>query len=255
MSDASDFNKLLYGKLATPARVRLETTGVSLATGALLELRQAEAAARDAVSERLAILSLIHDLAGLGFETRIVQSAARDRAEYLRRPDLGRRLAEGELHVPAPGLYDLAIVLADGLSALAINRHAVPLLRQLLPRLAGARLAPVCVVEQGRVAIGDEIGERLGASMVLMLLGERPGLSTADSLGAYITYAPRVGRTDAERNCVSNIRPQGLDYQQAGEQIVSCMMQAAKLKVTGVELDKTRFRELPEAMARDILFF
>lgn len=250
--DLSLLNELLTKNPVTPARVGLGTSGVSLTTGALLELRRAEAEARDAVTERLATSSLMNDLATAGFSARVVRSAARDRAEYLRRPDLGRRLAESEHSLLAPATCDLAIVVADGLSSLAANRHALPLLLAMLPRLSGVRLGPVCVVEQGRVAIGDEIGERLGATIVLVLIGERPGLSAADSLGAYITHAPRMGRTDAERNCVSNIRPEGLDYQKAGEQIVSCIMQASKLRLTGVELEKSR--ELPVGFEFSSLF-
>ncbi len=222
-------------KELTPARVALATTGVSLSTSALLELRRAEAKARDAVSEKLAAVSLMEELARLGLSARVLKSAAWGRAEYLRRPDLGRRLADSSIEKE---VCNLVVVVADGLSALAANRHAVPLLRELLPLLDGWKLGPVCVVEQGRVAIGDEIGERLGAGMVLMLIGERPGLSAADSLGAYITWQPKVGRTDAERNCVSNIRPEGLGYSAAAAQIAECLQAGRRLCFTGVEAPK-----------------
>ncbi len=236
---------------STPARVGLGVTGVSLPTRSLLEFQMDQALARDAVQEGLATVSLVQEIAALraftklrglpgpvwtSDETLVLHSAARDREVYLRRPDLGRRLARTELPA-AP--CDLVVVLADGLSALAVNRHALPLLTELLPLLAaGTRVGPVCLVEQGRVAIGDEIGERLGAGMVLMLIGERPGLSAPDSLGAYLTWGPRVGRTDAERNCVSNIRPEGLTYEEAARRIADCMALATRLELTGVNLNR-----------------
>lgn len=229
----------------TPARVGLGITGVSLPTQSLLAFQMDQAFARDAVQDELATVSLLQEVAalragcGLEFssdETLVLHSAARDREVYLRRPDLGRRLAEVEIEA-AP--CDLAIVLADGLSALAVNRHAVSLLAELLPLLARAtRIGPICLVAQGRVAIGDEIGERLGARMLLMLIGERPGLSAPDSLGAYLTWKPRVGRTDAERNCVSNLRPEGLGYEAAARKIYDCMAAAKRLQLTGVALGR-----------------
>jgi ethanolamine ammonia-lyase small subunit len=229
----------------TPARVGLGITGVSLPTRSLLEFQMDQAFARDAVQDELATVSLLHDVAVLrngsnlewsSEETLVLHSAARDRQVYLRRPDLGRRLAESAI---AAAPCDLAIVLADGLSALAVNRHALPLLTELLPLLASStRPGPICLVEQGRVAIGDEIGERLGARMLLMLIGERPGLTAPDSLGAYLTWEPRVGRTDAERNCVSNIRPEGLSYAVAARKIYECMAAAKRLRLTGVALGR-----------------
>ena len=175
-------------------------------------------------------------------------SGAADRTIYLQRPDLGRRLDEsgksilqravhGEREADRP--FDLAIVIADGLSALAVERHAAPLLCELLPQLEGWRLAPICVVEQGRVAIGDEIGEALQAQLSVVLIGERPGLSAPDSLGAYITWAPRAGRTDAERNCISNIRTEGLSYAQAAAQLLFYLKEARRLRLTGVELKES----------------
>ena len=228
---------LRIAKDHTPARVGLGVTGVSLPTRALLAFQMDQAMARDAVREELAAVSLVGEAAGLGLKTLVLRSAARDRETYLRRPDLGRRLSEGEL---AAAPCDLAIVVADGLSALAVNRHAVPLVRALLPLLAGWAVGPVCVVSQGRVAVGDEIGERLGAEMVLTLIGERPGLSAPDSLGAYITWQPRVGRTDAERNCVSNIRAEGLSYAAAAGQIARCLKAGRRLGLTGVGSGQVR---------------
>jgi len=133
-----------------------------------------------------------------------------------------------------PGPWNLALIVADGLSALAVERHAAPLVRELLPRLEDCRIAPVCVVEQGRVAIGDEIGMALGAQVSVVLIGERPGLSSPDSLGAYITWEPRLGRTDAERGCISNIRAEGLSYGQAAAQLVLILQETRRTQLTGV---------------------
>jgi ethanolamine ammonia-lyase small subunit len=130
----------------------------------------------------------------------------------------------------------LALIVADGLSALAVERHAAPVLKDLLPRLEGWHIAPICIVEQGRVAIGDEIGAALGAQLSVMLIGERPGLSAPDSLGAYITWKPQPGRTDAERNCISNIRLEGLSYEQAAAQLSFYLAEARHRRLTGVLL-------------------
>ena len=231
----------------TPARVARESTGVSVTTREALEFSLAHALARDAVHAALAVTSLLEELRTRGLDALAVKSAARDRMEYLRRPDLGRtlapasasRLAESGSHHRKQGM-SLSIVLADGLSAVAVERHAVPLLDALLPLpgLAEGRwtLAPVVVAEQARVALGDEIGAALGAGVTLMLIGERPGLSSPTSLGAYITWAPRPGRTDAERNCVSNIHSGGLDYAAAATKILWFLTQAQRLGGTGVSL-------------------
>jgi ethanolamine ammonia-lyase small subunit len=156
----------------------------------------------------------------------------------LRRPDLGRVLNEESRAQLKPGDYDAAIVIADGLSALAVHRHAAPLLEALLPLLeeTGWRLAPLTVVSQGRVAVGDEIGQRLGARLVVVLIGERPGLSSPDSLGIYLTWDPRPGRTDAERNCISNVRTEGLSYGLAARQLHFLMSEARLRKLSGIEL-------------------
>src|SRR5580704_7352906 len=204
----------------TPARVGLGRTGVSLETSDLLDFQRCHAQARDAVRARLesaALAAALQQLTG-GAILRL-HSAAADRVTYLQRPDLGRTLDEPsrillEKKLQAGGC-DLALIVADGLSALAVERHALPLLTELLPQLEEWRLAPVAIVEQGRVAIGDEIGAALDAEIAVVLIGERPGLSSPDSLGAYITWRPKPGRSDAERNCISNIRPDGLSYAQA----------------------------------------
>ena len=224
----------------TPARVALGRTGVSQQTRDLLDFQRCHAQARDAVHAELQAAAVAKAIGEVtGGEVMRLHSAATDRACYLQRPDLGRTLDEAGrtrlAGLPA-GKFDLAPIVADGLSALAVERHAAPLLAELLPLLAGWRLAPVCVIEQGRVAIGDEIGLALGAGFAAVLIGERPGLSSPDSLGAYITWQPRPGRTDAERNCVSNIRAEGLSYREAALQIASVLSEARRRELTGVAL-------------------
>jgi ethanolamine ammonia-lyase small subunit len=221
----------------TPARVGLGRTGVSLQTRDLLDFQRAHAQARDAVHARLDSASLAATLGKItGGPVLRLHSAAPDRTTYLQRPDLGRQLDEASRTALQPGPWDLALIVADGLSALAVERHSPPLLHELLPRLEGWRLAPVAVVEQGRVAVGDEIGAGLDAELSVILIGERPGLSSPDSLGAYITWQPRPGRTDAERNCISNIRAEGLSYAQAAAQLGFYLREARRRQLTGVAL-------------------
>jgi ethanolamine ammonia-lyase small subunit len=207
----------------TAARIALGRAGHSLPTRELLDFQMAHARARDAVH---------HVFDPRAFDGIILKSAAGSRAEYLRRPDLGRKLAR-----PAQlerGDYDAVLIIADGLSATAVHRHAPAFIAALKSELEGWNLAPLCIVEQGRVAIGDEIGERLGARLAVMIIGERPGLSSPDSLGVYLTWSPRVGRTDAERNCVSNIRAEGLDPALAGKRVAMLMRAARERRITGV---------------------
>ena len=213
----------------TNARVGLGSVGHSLPTRALLEFNLDHARARDAVHL---------ELGPLGIEAIEVHSAARDRAEYLRRPDLGRRLDSASQSKLTPGGFDAAIVIADGLSALAVERYAVRTVAALEQRLSedGWRLAPTVIARQARVALGDEIGQRLRARMVLVLIGERPGLSSPDSLGAYLTYDPREGRTDAERNCISNIRDLGLSPDLAAYKLWFLMTESRRRKLSGVDL-------------------
>lgn len=225
----------------TPARVGLGRTGVSLQTREVLRFQLAHAQARDAVHARLESGNLAAAIAPLVQPSPITRlhSAARDRATFLQRPDLGRRLDESGRQLLArtePVECDLVLVVADGLSALAVERHVPGLLAELLPRLIDWRMAPVCIVEQGRVAIADEIGSLLGAESSVILIGERPGLSSPDSLGAYITWQPRPGRTDAERNCISNIRAEGLSYGDAAGQIMSCLAAARRHQLSGTAL-------------------
>lgn len=221
----------------TPARIGLGRAGAGLTTRAVLEAGAAHALARDAVHLPLDVSAVVDDLGALGLgEPVVVESAAPDRAAYLTRPDLGRRPASSVPEATRP--TDLAVVVADGLSATAVATHAVPLLRALLPLLDEATtVAPPVVALQARVAIGDHVGEALGAALALVLIGERPGLSSTDSLGAYLTWAPRPGVLDSARNCVSNIRPpHGLDYDTAARTIGSLVVGARRLGTTGVRL-------------------
>jgi ethanolamine ammonia-lyase small subunit len=210
------------------ARISLGRVGHSLPTKELLAFQLAHARARDAVFNELDCTSYVQ------YCTLNVHSAAPNRAIYLRRPDLARRLSDPFLL--ERGDYDAVLILADGLSATAVHRHAGPVLDALLPLLEGWKLAPIVIAQQARVAISDEIGELLGAKMSLILIGERPGLSSPDSLGAYLTWAPRVGRNDSERNCVSNIREEGLKPELAARRIAMLMEAARGRQVTGVGL-------------------
>jgi ethanolamine ammonia-lyase small subunit len=225
----------------TPARIALGRSGVSQPTAAQLAFQVAHAQARDAVHRPLDLGALAAAMRRLGLATLALHSAAADRHIYLQRPDLGRRLdpasAMALAALPPSGAPDLALVVADGLSALAIERHAAPFvaeLQRVLP--ADWALAPVALVEQGRVAIGDPIGEALHAPLVVVLIGERPGLSSPDSMGLYVTWAPRPGRVDAERNCISNVRPEGLPLAEAARRLAWLLREARARQLTGVAL-------------------
>jgi ethanolamine ammonia-lyase small subunit len=220
----------------TPARLGLERTGVSLATRPLLDFQLAHARARDAVHAAIDVRMLCDELRRSDLASLALESKARDRATYLRRPDLGRALSENSAALLTPGEYDVVFVIADGLSALAVERHALRLMREILSLIGGWRLAPVCVVEQGRVAIGDAIGEALRAPWAVVLIGERPGLSSPDSLGVYITWEPRPGRRDSERNCISNVREEGLGYAAAANRLHYYMQESSRLHMTGLGL-------------------
>lgn len=232
----------------TPARIALGRAGASLPTEAQLDFQYAHAQARDAVHLHLDTHELAEQLQQIGYNSLHLRSAAPDRQTYLQRPDLGRRLdAESAALLSEHALehaaefgqgYDIALVIADGLSALSVERHALPLLQRIAEQIEqdGWSLAPILLAQQARVALGDEIGERLDARMLVMLIGERPGLSSPDSLGLYFTYAPRVGRTDAERNCLSNIRLEGLSYNLAAHRLVHLMREACRRQLSGVAL-------------------
>jgi ethanolamine ammonia-lyase small subunit len=230
-------------KLSTTARISLGSAGPAIPMREQLRFQLDHALARDAVHAELDVAVVLRELEARGWEGVVLRSAAMaakgERREYLRRPDLGRRLdAESALTLAEKRgePVDVVFVVADGLSALAVERHALPLLDALIPGLVGRSIGPVCVVTQGRVAIGDEIGELLGAKLVVMLIGERPGLSSPDSLGAYVTWQPRVGRTYAERNCISNIRAEGLSYADAAARIAYYVREAFRVEATGIAL-------------------
>jgi ethanolamine ammonia-lyase small subunit len=216
----------------TPARVALGRAGNGLPTAAHLEFQAAHAAARDAVHASLDAAALSNELNSAGLPNIIAHSQAPDRRTYLLRPDLGRCLQDRSVIPSMPGA--MLFVVCDGLSAIATQRHAVPLLQLAVPVLAD--VAPVVIVEQGRVAIGDDIGEAMGAEAVAVLIGERPGLSAADSLGVYLTWHPRRGRTDAERNCISNIRPEGLPPDAAAAKLLWLIKEMRRLRLTGIGL-------------------
>jgi ethanolamine ammonia-lyase small subunit len=224
----------------TPARVSLGLTGQSVPTKPQLDLRLAHARARDAVHFPLDAHSLLADMAAHHWPAFPVHSAARHREEYLRRPDLGRRLDTASTQRLLSAFpVRIAIVVGDGLSALAIHRHAVPLLERLLPNLEPEEIGSIVIAEQARVALADCIGELLKAELSMILIGERPGLSAPDSLGAYLTWQPKVGRSDAERNCVSNIHSQGLTYDQAAHKLAFLITESRRRKLSGVPLKET----------------
>ncbi len=225
----------------TAARIALPRSGASLATAPLLEFRLAHARARDAVHAPFDTAQLCAALAPLGLPVRSIASAAQDRQQYLMRPDLGRRLADDAaalLAAQAGSGYDVVFVVADGLSARAVTAHAEPLLSEVLPRLSDWRIAPLVVARLGRVALGAEIA--------VMLIGERPGLSAPDSMGAYLTFAPTPQTSDAERNCISNIRPEGLSYADAAMKLVHLLRAMRERRLSGVQLKDDADRLLIE---------
>jgi ethanolamine ammonia-lyase small subunit len=220
----------------TVARVGLSRAGSGLATREILDFQLAHAQARDAVHAALDLPSLLGGLRERKLPYCVLKSAASDRFAYLRNPGLGRTLNSESAVELAGGPCDIVFVIADGLSALAVTRHALPLLDEVLLLGQEWSVGPICVVEQGRVAVGDVIGAALSAKISVVLIGERPGLSSPDSLGIYITWEPRPGRTDAERNCISNVRPEGLGYGAAAKMLVFYMREALRQKLTGVGL-------------------
>lgn len=224
----------------TPARVALGRTGVSLPTEALLEFTLAHARARDAVHAEFDSGKIAAGLAVLGLTALPVASRARGRKDYLARPDLGRQLdpASREVLAGGSGRCDLALMIGDGLSPVAVHSHALEVVRQLMPRLSAANIGvgAAAVATGARVALGDEIGALLGARAILVLIGERPGLSAPHSLGAYLTFAPRPGRTDAERNCVSNIHAAGIGHDEAAFKIAWLVREALSRQLSGVAL-------------------
>jgi ethanolamine ammonia-lyase small subunit len=238
----------------TPARVALGRSGAGLPTKALLDFTLDHARARDAVHAAFDVAAVISGLNALGLEAFEVRSRAGSRGDYLRRPDLGRMLDQSSQDLLASHggkACRLAIVIGDGLSPAAVNAHAIRLVRSLVPRLAvdAIEIGHAVVATGARVALGDEIGAILGARMIVMLIGERPGLSAPDSLGAYLTFAPRPGRTDAERNCVSNIHRAGLGYDEAAFKIAWLIREGLAREVTGVALKDESGGQTPQAIA------
>ncbi len=242
----------------TAARIALGRTGDAVRTEDELAFQLDHAAARDAVHAQLNPGPLVNGLRERGWPSLLLQSAAcvdgweRSRRAYLQRPDLGRRLSSGaaeqlkaSVATASVAAGGVSVVLADGLSATAVERHALPLLDALLARMpaGGLRATPVCVVQNGRVAIGDEVGSLLGAEVSVVLIGERPGLSSPDSMGVYVTWQPRVGRTDAERNCISNIRGGGLSYEDAAGRLHAQLVRAREIGMTGVSVSGHRLLE------------
>lgn len=222
----------------TDARVGLGRAGNGVPTAAHLDFQEAHARARDAVQSALDVDALAAALAPLGQPVLRVQSAAPDRRTYLLRPDLGRRLRDEDRVALAPAPDTIAFVIADGLCATGVQDHAAPVLARLLPALRNTPLVPgpIVIAEQGRVALGDDIAEAVQAQAAVVLVGERPGLSATDSLGLYITWRARRGRTDAERNCISNVRPAGLSYDDAAAKALWLLGAARRLGTTGVAL-------------------
>jgi ethanolamine ammonia-lyase small subunit len=224
----------------TAARIGLARAGASLATRPLLEFRLAHARARDAVHEPLDEARLLAELETLGLPVLTVASGAKDRQQYLMRPDLGRALADGAQTMLASyaGDADVAFVATDGLSARAVQAHATPLLAAALPALMKEQwtIAPLVFARMGRVALGDAIAAALRASIVVVLIGERPGLSSPDSMGAYLTWQPTRETTDAERNCISNIRPDGIGYADAAFKLVHMLSAMRAQRLSGVRL-------------------
>lgn len=228
-------------RACTQARIGLGRAGMSLPTRAVLDLQASLSAARDAVHLPLDLTSLTAGLSELGIGSPILmQSRAADRSSYLRRPDLGRTPTSLE-ELPSSE-WDVALVIGDGLSSRAVNEHAVAMAGALLEAFGDElKVAPPVLVTQARVAIGDEIGQKLGAATVIVLIGERPGLSVADSLGLYLTHEPRPGRSDAERNCISNVHPPGgLSYAEAAATATRLLHGARALGRSGVELKDIR---------------
>ncbi|WP_434665714.1 ethanolamine ammonia-lyase subunit EutC [Paraburkholderia sp. A3BS-1L] len=260
MSDAVEKDPWAGLKVFTNARIALGRAGNGLPTAPLLAFNLAHAQARDAVHQPLDVEALRRELEAAGFATVAVASAAPDREHYLRRPDLGRRLSDesraalAEAGKASNAGPDIVFVVGDGLSALAAAKQALPLLQAVRERLNadaaaghGWRIGPMVVARQARVALGDEIGELLGAKLVAMLIGERPGLSSPDSLGVYLTWAPKVGCHDAMRNCISNVRPEGLPYDGAAHKLHYLLTHARRLGLTGVGLKDDSDTPLPRA--------
>jgi ethanolamine ammonia-lyase small subunit len=236
-------------RATTRARIGLGRTGDAPPLAHLLDFQLAHATARDAVHTPLDVAAVAGALAPL--RTIAVRSRAADRATYLRRPDLGRAL-DPACHRALAGSFDVVFVLADGLSPIAVQRHAPAVLHACLGRLPGWSIGPIVIATQARVALGDDIGARLNATLCAVLIGERPGLSVADSLGIYLTYQPTPGRLDSERNCISNIHGDGLSHEAAADMLAWLLREARHHRLTGVGLKDDRSAAVAEARQRGL---
>jgi ethanolamine ammonia-lyase small subunit len=223
----------------TNARIALGRSGNSLPTTKVLDFRMAHALAKDAINTELDILNLVEDAKKIGFNSILVQSQISSRIDYLKNPNIGRLLNETSIQKlkdwPKKTIT-LSIIIADGLSAEAVNIHAIKLIEQLIPKLKFKTISPIIIVKYGRVAISDEIGEILNSTIALILIGERPGLSSPTSMGAYITYKPQKGNTDEKRNCISNIQSEGLSYELASMKLAYLIDEMLYKKLSGVDL-------------------
>ena len=236
-------------KRFTSARIALGRVGTSLPTKEILDFGMSHARARDAVHLALDAHLLASQIQSLGFSTIQLQSRAPDRASYLLRPDWGRRLDDASLEklndIPKQSI-DVMFVIGDGLSSLAVQKHALPMLAAIQQQMpADWKIGPVAIASQARVALADEVGERMGTRLVILLIGERPGLSSPDSLGLYLTYGPKLTCSDADRNCISNVRPEGLSYEAAAKKLMWLARESLKLRISGVALkDESDIQQL-----------
>jgi ethanolamine ammonia-lyase small subunit len=237
-------------KAFTNARIALGRTGTAIPLKEVLQFKLAFAHAKDAVYSALNVEELKKKLIVFNLPIYSLQSKAINREMYLQRPDFGRLLNTASINLLKENKsvikYDVAIIIADGLSAIAMNKHAFSVVELLINELKRLNysIAPITIVEQGRVAIGDETGYYLNAQMSVVLIGERPGLTSPDSMGAYLTYNPKLGLTDERRNCVSNIRPEGLVYEFAAQKILYLIQESLRLKLSGVELKDNSMEDL-----------
>lgn len=233
MTNAIELDPFARFRDVTRARIGLGRSGDAMPTKAILDFQLAHARARDAVHGQVDFQALKEQL--LPTPSILIRSLAKDRVTYLSRPDLGRTVNSDDLPNSSEH-HDIAFVIADGLSAAAVERHAVPLFKACMRRLGGFSIAPVILGEQARVAFGDAAAAAVGAEIAIVLIGERPGLSVPDSLGAYVTFRPQSGRRDSERNCISNIHADGLSYEAAADKIIWIVREALRLQLTGVDL-------------------
>ena len=238
MSDASAWEK--YRSL-TNARIALGRAGGSLTTAEMLSFRSDHAFAKDAVWADLNTEEFQKKLVVLGYKSLVLQSQATDRQRYIQRPDLGRLLDTSSLDVlkSQKKEYDISISIADGLSAMAIEKHAISFIKILLPLISNYSLAPISIIRQGRVAISDSVGQLLHSKISIILIGERPGLTSPYSMGIYFTYGPKSGNTDEKRNCISNIRNEGLPYEYAAKKLAFLLSESLQKKLSGVQLKDT----------------